>query len=323
MYPGELERAERDLIRARRGLPRESAEPLAHRVGVALSGGGIRSATFSLGFFQALARAKLLRHVDLLSTVSGGGYFGGFFAGLFTRTGIANSVEEVEAILSGEQQPDVLDYLRENGRYLAPGGSDDLLLAGAVLLRSWVAVQLVLWTFALLGFPADSPGRRVLPRAGRPRQRRMGAGVLAAVAQSVRVDRRDRADRRCDSARRRVLDDRSVRNAAAASTIGPRLNALIATLLPLSVVTLRVAISVAGKASASSLVLSGTLTMLSLIFAAALCSDVDLAARVGAAVCGRGARLVRRAVVAGRLARQRHAQWTPGLVVDAVALPSA
>ena len=117
-----------------------------------MSGGGIRSATFSLGFFQALARAKLLRHIDLLSTVSGGGYFGGFFAGLFTRKGIANSVEEVEAILTGEQHSDVLDYLRENGRYLAPGGSDDLFLAGAVLLRAWVALQLVLWTFALLGF---------------------------------------------------------------------------------------------------------------------------------------------------------------------------
>jgi len=47
-------------------------------VGVALSGGGIRSATFSLGFFQALADANLLGKIDYVSTVSGGGYFGGF-----------------------------------------------------------------------------------------------------------------------------------------------------------------------------------------------------------------------------------------------------
>src|SRR6266404_3484820 len=45
-------------------------------VGLALSGGGIRSATFSLGVLQALARLDVLRYVDYLSTVSGGGYIG-------------------------------------------------------------------------------------------------------------------------------------------------------------------------------------------------------------------------------------------------------
>ena len=44
--------------------------------GLALSGGGVRSATFSLGALQALARCGLLRHIDYLSTVSGGGFVG-------------------------------------------------------------------------------------------------------------------------------------------------------------------------------------------------------------------------------------------------------
>ncbi len=44
--------------------------------GIALSGGGIRSATFGLGVLQALARHDLLRRFDYLSTVSGGGYLG-------------------------------------------------------------------------------------------------------------------------------------------------------------------------------------------------------------------------------------------------------
>jgi hypothetical protein len=44
--------------------------------GVALSGGGIRSATFALGVLQALAHHDLLRRFDYLSTVSGGGYIG-------------------------------------------------------------------------------------------------------------------------------------------------------------------------------------------------------------------------------------------------------
>jgi hypothetical protein len=47
--------------------------------GLALSGGGIRSATFNLGLLQALEEHHLLEHVDYLSTVSGGGYIGGFW----------------------------------------------------------------------------------------------------------------------------------------------------------------------------------------------------------------------------------------------------
>ena len=46
-------------------------------VGLALSGGGIRSAMFNLGILRALRRSELLRYVDYMSTVSGGGYIGG------------------------------------------------------------------------------------------------------------------------------------------------------------------------------------------------------------------------------------------------------
>jgi hypothetical protein len=54
-----------------------------------LSGGGIRSATFSLGVIEGLSQgsvdhqgepAHLLREIDYLSTVSGGGYIGGWFS---------------------------------------------------------------------------------------------------------------------------------------------------------------------------------------------------------------------------------------------------
>jgi hypothetical protein len=63
-----------------------SGEPMIHvpetaRVGLALSGGGIRSATFNLGVLQELEKKKFLKHVDYLSTVSGGGYIGGFWMG--------------------------------------------------------------------------------------------------------------------------------------------------------------------------------------------------------------------------------------------------
>src|SRR5215213_8622550 len=46
------------------------------RVGLALSGGGVRSASFNLGLIQALQSCGLMPHVDYLSTVSGGSYVG-------------------------------------------------------------------------------------------------------------------------------------------------------------------------------------------------------------------------------------------------------
>lgn len=51
-------------------------------VGVSLSGGGIRSAMFNLGLLQAFQAAGLMKHVDFLSSVSGGGYTNGYFSAL-------------------------------------------------------------------------------------------------------------------------------------------------------------------------------------------------------------------------------------------------
>src|SRR5262245_14632329 len=50
-----------------------------------LSGGGIRSATFGLGVLQALARSGVLDNFDYLSTVSGGGYIGGWLTSWLHR----------------------------------------------------------------------------------------------------------------------------------------------------------------------------------------------------------------------------------------------
>ena len=53
-------------------------------IGLAFSGGGIRSATTNLGIAQALSRMGILRLVDYLSTVSGGGYIGGCLSALMS-----------------------------------------------------------------------------------------------------------------------------------------------------------------------------------------------------------------------------------------------
>ena len=66
------------------------AHPTLDHFGVALSGGGIRSATFCLGVFQALAQLGRLAGIDYISTVSGGGYFGAFLGRLYRRSEIQN-----------------------------------------------------------------------------------------------------------------------------------------------------------------------------------------------------------------------------------------
>jgi hypothetical protein len=55
-------------------------------VGLALSGGGARSATFNLGLLQSLAKNKVLQYCDYLSTVSGGGYIGSCLSSLLASS---------------------------------------------------------------------------------------------------------------------------------------------------------------------------------------------------------------------------------------------
>lgn len=69
------------------GAP-DASPPLAPPsdiAGLALSGGGIRAATFGLGLLQALRENKVLGAFDYLSTVSGGGYVGGWWSAWLGR----------------------------------------------------------------------------------------------------------------------------------------------------------------------------------------------------------------------------------------------
>ncbi|HEV8197493.1 MAG TPA: patatin-like phospholipase family protein, partial [Gemmatimonadales bacterium] len=77
-------------IRARResyrlGKPANPDAPPADLKGLALSGGGIRSATFCLGILQRLQADGMLKHFDYLSTVSGGGFIGGWWSAWLAR----------------------------------------------------------------------------------------------------------------------------------------------------------------------------------------------------------------------------------------------
>jgi hypothetical protein len=171
--PDEIEGEERAQIASRRrkfGIPDETPA-----LGIALSGGGIRSATVSLGVFQYLARARLLSRIDYLSSVSGGGYFATFFGSLFLpkderAKGAQVTPEAIRAAaeaegpapktkweLAAERATAVLEdtsfdgsrmtplrWLRENGRYLAPTGGGDYLYAVAVAIRNFFGLHYVI-----------------------------------------------------------------------------------------------------------------------------------------------------------------------------------
>jgi hypothetical protein len=76
--------------------------------GLCLSGGGIRSATFSLGFIQALFHSRLLKRVDYLSTVSGGGYIGSCLTALLSSD-IENIDKEIKESRKEEKIPRLWD----------------------------------------------------------------------------------------------------------------------------------------------------------------------------------------------------------------------
>jgi len=122
---------------------------VADKWGLALSGGGIRSATFCFGLLGVLARNRLLERFDLLSTVSGGGYIGGMLGRLLHG---ARSADDTRAIFAafGSQEPRWFRWwLRANGRYLVPRGPADKTFALAVFLRNLLAIHLELGALAL------------------------------------------------------------------------------------------------------------------------------------------------------------------------------
>ena len=139
-------------------------------VGLALSGGGIRSATFCLGVLQALAACRRLGDIDFMSTVSGGGFAGGFLGRLFTRLGgdVRDKVARIEAILTNANSSEIW-WLRKNADYIASAGLADVETNIAIVARNLGAVHfligaLLFGVFGGLRWLADKcSGRLDLP----------------------------------------------------------------------------------------------------------------------------------------------------------------
>ena len=172
VYPAPFEAAEAAAIHARRakartvpnlGVPARDAAVLpGDTVGLALSGGGIRSATFALGVLQTLAERNRLREVDLLSTVSGGGFIGSFLGRLFTRETVrlaGDPCGRVQDTLK-DSRTGPLWWLRTQANYIFATGAADVQQNLAVFWRNIFAVHLILGLlfFTLFGLLAWLPG---------------------------------------------------------------------------------------------------------------------------------------------------------------------
>ena len=135
--------------RRRRGIAvGDGGTPLYDGAGLALSGGGIKSATFCLGVVQELAQRGIFRQMDYLSTVSGGGYLGTFissYLGCVTtdgKTDAARIKEAFEPEPTGREATPVR-HLRNHSKYLLNGGLwGKLNIAG--LLASGVLSNLMM-----------------------------------------------------------------------------------------------------------------------------------------------------------------------------------
>jgi hypothetical protein len=116
-------------------------------VGLALSGGGIRSAAVSLGVLQALNQHDVFRHIDYLSTVSGGGYAGAATTATMSKTNGEFVFGNIGG--GGERNPhppasdikdtDAVGHIRNYSNYLIPFGARDVMTALAIIVRGLAA----------------------------------------------------------------------------------------------------------------------------------------------------------------------------------------
>ena len=175
----ELLEAESRWIAERRKLYRPDAKAgdrPEDLVGLALSGGGIRSATFGLGVMQALAGHGVMKRVDYLSTVSGGGYIGSSLSWLLGKYGRTGDGDDARGFGCGpddfplgtrdresdylrrklpasgdEASPrDIVRWLRQHGQYLTPGDGLNTMAFAAVCLRGIVLSFIVYFSMITL-----------------------------------------------------------------------------------------------------------------------------------------------------------------------------
>lgn len=137
-------------------IGKKESDPL---IGLALSGGGIRSATFNLGVLQGLAANKVFDKFDYLSTVSGGGYIGSWLSAWiyhksqpktgpnFIRANTTIQDDLTDSTDANNDQSKPVEFLRDYSNYLTPHVglfSMDTLSAVSTYTRNLILNQSIL-----------------------------------------------------------------------------------------------------------------------------------------------------------------------------------
>ena len=156
---------------------------------LAISGGGIRSASFGLGVMQGLVKFNILQEIDYISSVSGGGYISAALT-WFLKKGIpdrrqkdadGNETKELMSIPAStnkvgfplgkkgsagryESDGNVLDFIRQHGNYLTPGFGLNAVSLFAVALRSmfislvvYIALLTIIMVLLVKGYIIENP----------------------------------------------------------------------------------------------------------------------------------------------------------------------
>jgi hypothetical protein len=135
-------------------LPGREAAP----VGICVSGGGIRSASVTLGALQALRERGVLQRARYLVSVSGGGYTAGAFQlaisdrvppGLEnSSTRPANLATPADAFAPGSPEE---DHIRRHARYLADSPGEVVRAVGTVLRGVLVSLGMLTLIVIVMG----------------------------------------------------------------------------------------------------------------------------------------------------------------------------
>jgi hypothetical protein len=172
------------------------------RIGVSLSGGGIRSAAFSLGALQAISKSQI-RPIRYITSVSGGGYMAAAWASLAGK----DSVEAPFEPRSPEER-----WVRHHTDYLI--SSAGVVIGAALSLVGGLLVNLAI-VFVLFGVVTHPLGW--LLRAAHPE---LGATTIASIAEQPELAI-DRAGVKTVSDVVVLKDDGSAGGAAAVSYVVP------------------------------------------------------------------------------------------------------
>jgi predicted acylesterase/phospholipase RssA len=162
----------------RDGTPIKRPTQDSNVIGLALSGGGIRSSAFCLGALQALDHYSLIEKIDYLSTVSGGGYIGTSMTAAMTA---GNDGKFPFSSHLRESEPAAIQHIRDHSNYLFPEGSLNIFSNLVVYLRGIVANGILLLPWLLLAAAATIWWKPTVEALKKPNLATLFAALLFIV----------------------------------------------------------------------------------------------------------------------------------------------